>query len=158
RLKSSFSHLAAPRAEFPNGGRNGNVGQREAGWAEGLMRRLTVPFVLCFFATTPCLAADDRAACDSAKGDEAINACSRLLASGKDSGRALAAIYRNRCAAWNGKREPDRAIADCNDAIRHDSGHVAAYIHRGFAWRLKTNHDRALADYNEAIRLDAKSA
>ena len=90
--------------------------------------------------------------------DDAINACSRLLAAGQDKGKALAVLYRNRCAAWNGKREADRAIADCNEAIRLDANYVAAYLSRGEAWRSKGANDQAVNDYGQAIKLDAKSA
>ncbi len=106
----------------------------------------------------PAVAADDRATCASGAPDDAINACTRLLAAGQDKGKALAVLYRNRCAAWNGKREADRAIADCNEAIRLDANYVAAYLSRGEAWRSKGANDQAVNDYGQAIKLDAKSA
>src|SRR5262245_60019992 len=133
------------------------------GWADGVargdMRRfLTCAGVLTLLALAPANAADDRASCAGATGDEAVNACTRLLATEKDKGRALAALYRNRCAAWNSKRETDRALADCNEAIRLDSDSVGAYLARGEAWRNKGDHGRAADDFGQAIRLDGKSA
>src|SRR5260370_33825956 len=71
-------------------------------------------------------AAEDAATCDSTTGADAIAACSRLIASGREKGGDLAKLYRNRCGAWNRDHEPDRAIADCSEAIRLDAGAVAA--------------------------------
>jgi tetratricopeptide (TPR) repeat protein len=52
----------------------------------------------------------------------------------------------------------DRAIADCNEAIRLDPKDDKAYYNRGVAWGLKGDLDRAIAEYNEAIRLNPKYA
>jgi len=47
----------------------------------------------------------------------------------------------------------DKAIADCNEAIRLDPKLASAYSNRGIAWGFKKNFDKAIADYNEVIRL-----
>jgi tetratricopeptide (TPR) repeat protein len=119
---------------------------------------LTFTSIVSLLAVAPAMAADDRASCATGTGDEAINACSRLLARGQDKGKAQAVLYRNRCAAWNSKREADRAIGDCNEAIRLDAGNAAAYASRAEAWRNKSDHDQAANDYGQAIKLDGKSA
>jgi tetratricopeptide (TPR) repeat protein len=103
-------------------------------------------------------AADDAATCESAKGTEAIAACSRLISLGKENGSGLAKLYRNRCEAWNHDHEADRALADCSEAIRLDAGQVAARSGRGDSYRMMRDYDRAIAEYNEAIRLDPKNA
>ena len=103
-------------------------------------------------------AADDASTCDRATGAEAIAACSRLIASDQAKGADLGKLYRNRCAAWNRDYEPDRALADCSEAIRLDARQVAARSARGDSWWLKGDLDKALADYNEAIKLDPKYA
>src|SRR5262252_3082221 len=122
------------------------------------MRRFIVaPFVLCLIAPAPA-AADDRSVCDAGKGDAAIAACGRILASGPERGRARAVVYRNRCAAFNDKRDSERALADCNRAISIDSGYAAAYVERGYAWRYKRDFDRAVGDFSQAIRLEPRSA
>jgi tetratricopeptide (TPR) repeat protein len=123
------------------------------------MRRfLTGSCVISLLALAPALAADDRATCNTAAGDDAIAACGRLLAGGQEKGKALAVVYRNRCAAWNTKRESDRAISDCNEAIRVDAAYAPGYLSRGEAWRNKGDHQRAADDYGQAIKLDGKSA
>lgn len=51
----------------------------------------------------------------------------------------------------------DRAITDCDEAIRLEPGKAQAYGHRGQAWAAKGDIDRALADYEAAIRIDANN-
>jgi Flp pilus assembly protein TadD len=52
----------------------------------------------------------------------------------------------------------DRAIADCNEALRVDPKHMNAFLNRGLAYAAKRNYSQAIADYDQAIRLDPKSA
>ena len=60
--------------------------------------------------------------------------------------------------AWYTKKEYDKAIADCNKAIRLDPKNGWTYNLRGSAWDAKKEYDKAIADYSEAIRLDPKDA
>ena len=50
------------------------------------------------------------------------------------------------------KGDYDRAITDCDEAIRIKPEFVA-YINRGLSYSQEGNYDRALADYNEAVHL-----
>jgi len=68
-----------------------------------------------------------------------------------------ATYYYNRGMAWLEKGEPDKAIADFNEAIRLDPKYALAYYNRGSAWDDKGESDKEIADYNEAIRLDPKN-
>ena len=52
--------------------------------------------------------------------------------------------------------EPDRAIADCTNAIRLGLRWAGMYLDRGRAHAAKGEYDEAIADYTEAIRLDPK--
>lgn len=63
-------------------------------------------------------------------------------------------LHSNRCIALANKRSFERAIADCDEAIRLDPKSVAAYNNRGYACIEKGEVDRAIADYDEAIRLN----
>ena len=122
---------------------------------------LLLPFVLLGPPVLTCgqaAAANDTATCESAAGADAIAACGRLIASGRDKGKALARLYRNRCEAWNHDHDPDRALTDCNEALRLDPGQVGAHSGRADSYRLKREFDRAIAEYSEAIRIDPKSA
>jgi tetratricopeptide (TPR) repeat protein len=90
--------------------------------------------------------------------DLRINGCTAAIQSGRLSGKGLISAFNNRCWAYNDKGESDRALADCNEAIRLDPKYAAADNNRGNAYRAKGDLDRAIADYNEAIRLDPKFA
>jgi len=102
--------------------------------------------------------ADDATSCVKASGDEAIAACTRAIASGEFQGHNLAALYVNRCSVNHAKGDYDRAIADCNEAIRLDPKFAEAYNNRGNAYYAKGNYDRAIADASEAIWLDPSLA
>jgi hypothetical protein len=96
--------------------------------------------------------ADDFDTCARASGDEAIAACTRAINSGRYNGRQLAALFNNRCAEWNGKQESDKAIADCNQAIRLNPNYANAFNNRGNTYNNKGQYDRAIEDCNQAIR------
>ena len=92
------------------------------------------------------------------KADQSIAACDRVLKDPKVTGTNRAAAFSNRCGWWWAKKDSDRALSDCNEAIRADPGYAAAYINRGNAYLSKSDLDHAFADFNEAIRLDPKNA
>jgi lipoprotein NlpI len=92
------------------------------------------------------------------KADEGIAACGRVLDDPKATAQDRAAAFSNRCGWWWAKKNPDRALWDCNEAIRANSGYAAAYLNRGNAYLSKSDFERAFADFNEAIRLDPKNA
>jgi tetratricopeptide (TPR) repeat protein len=94
--------------------------------------------------------ANDRSVCVSGTGDDAIAACSRLLALEPK----LAGAYYNRGIAYFGKGDYDWAISDYDRAIRLDPKFAPAYNNRGNAYNSKGDYDRAIADYDQAIRLD----
>jgi tetratricopeptide (TPR) repeat protein len=52
------------------------------------------------------------------------------------------------------QRDPDRAIADYDEAIRRDPQNALALAARGAVFASKHDYDRALASYDEAIRSD----
>ena len=110
-----------------------------------------------WLAATPA-AADDVATCEKASGDEAIAACTRAINSGQYSGRELGALFSIRCFELNGKKESDKAIADCSQAISLHANQASAYLNRGNAYRAKGQYDRAIADYDQAIRLSPNDA
>ena len=92
------------------------------------------------------------------KADEGIAACGRVLDDPKATAQNRAAALSNRCGWWWAKKDPDRALSDCNEAIRANSGYAAAYLNRGNAYLSKSDLERAFGDFNEAIRLDPKNA
>ena len=95
-----------------------------------------------WLAATPA-AANDGDTCGKASGDEAIAACTRAIDAGRYSGHLLAALFNNRCSEWNGKQESDKALADCNEAIRIEPNYALAFFNRGNASFAKGQYDLA---------------
>lgn len=92
------------------------------------------------------------------KADQSIAACDRVIQDSKVTGTARAIALSNRCGWWWAKKDPDRALSDCNEAIKVDSAYAPAYMNRGNAYLSKADTEHAFSDFNEAIRLDPKSA
>jgi lipoprotein NlpI len=90
--------------------------------------------------------------------DQRLVGCTSLVESERASVQNRAAAYSNRCWAYSDKGDPDRAITDCNDAIRLDPKLANAYLNRGKAYSDKGDFDRAIGDYNRAIELNPQSS
>ncbi len=97
---------------------------------------------------------DEETCAGTGTADERTAACTRAITSGQLSTVAVAATYYNRGIAWKQKGDSDKAIADYNEAIRHNPQYALAYNNRGNAWQQKGDNGKALADFNEAIRLN----
>jgi lipoprotein NlpI len=85
-----------------------------------------------------------------------IVACTESINSGKWKGNNQAINYGNRGRAYTVKGDPDRAIADFNQAIGINPKNAVFYNNRGIAYRNKGDFDRAIADYTQAISLNPK--
>jgi len=90
--------------------------------------------------------------------DQQLVGCTALVESERASAQDRAAGYSNRCWAYSDRGDPDRAIADCNDAIRLDPKLANAYLNRGKAYSDMGDFDRAISDYDQAIELNPKSS
>jgi tetratricopeptide (TPR) repeat protein len=90
--------------------------------------------------------------------DQQLVGCTALVESGRASAQDRAAAYTNRCWAYSDKGDPDRAITDCNEAIRLDPKLANAYLNRGKAHSDKSDFDKAVGDYDQAIELNPKSS
>lgn len=102
----------------------------------------------------------DLATCagNAGSAEEDIAACTRSITSGQLSTKELAMSYLTRGIAWMYKEDYDKAIADCNEAIRLDPQYALAYYGRGIIWQKKGDNDKAIADFNEVVRLDPQNA
>jgi lipoprotein NlpI len=92
------------------------------------------------------------------KADQGIAACDRVIQDSKVTGPSRTAALSNRCGWWWAKKDADRALSDCNEAIKLDRAFAPAYINRGNAYLGKADVEHAFGDFDEAIRLDPKSA
>jgi len=112
----------------------------------GLLSLMMLSFVLlpALAPVSQAIAADDAATCEHAAVPEAIAACSRLIAASRDKGSGLARLYRSRCEAFNRDHEPEKALADCSEALRLDAGLIAARTGRGDSYKMMRDFDRAI--------------
>ena len=101
--------------------------------------------------------ASDRDLChtfDADKTVQKIAACTRVINTGRLSGRNLAIAYQDRAEGYRLSKEYDRALADFDRAIKIDSQIAYPYLNRAEVWRLKGDYDQVIADATQAIRLD----
>jgi tetratricopeptide (TPR) repeat protein len=95
--------------------------------------------------------------CES-KGDISpdlrINGCTAVIQSGRWSDTGLAEPLNNRCAAFLAVGEYDKAVADCDQAIKLSPRYALSYLNRGNAYFAKQDYNHAVADYDQAIRVD----
>ena len=66
--------------------------------------------------------------------------------------------YSNACATFADKGGLERALRNCNEAIRLDPKHAIAHYNRGRVYAASHEHDRAIADYSRAIDLNPRFA
>jgi tetratricopeptide (TPR) repeat protein len=92
------------------------------------------------------------------KADESIAACDRVIKDPKVAAQDRSAALSSRCGWWWTKQDFDRALSDCNEAIRLYSSNPSAYLNRGNAYLSKSDPEHALGDFDAALRLDPKSA
>ncbi len=62
-------------------------------------------------------------------------------------------LYLMRGAAWQGKGDDARALADFNHEIQLDPHNASAYVWRGMAWQSRGDFAHALADWDRSIEL-----
>ena len=98
--------------------------------------------------------ADDLALCL----DKQVEACTRLIDSGKFDQTNLANLFTARGIAHKAGGEFEHAFADYSEAIRLDPRNAIAFVDRGAAHEAKGELELALADDSEAIRLDPRNA
>lgn len=90
--------------------------------------------------------------------DRRAQGCTRIINDRKESVRNRATAYANRCGGWLLQDEHDKALADCDQAVKIDPKLSLGYHNRAIVWHDKGELDRAIADYDMAIRLDPKSS
>jgi tetratricopeptide (TPR) repeat protein len=71
---------------------------------------------------------------------------------GRDDFKKLLAARMNK----GSKGECDKAIADCNEAIRLEPKVASGYFYRGLAWETEGEDGKAIADLDTAISIDPR--
>src|SRR5215469_1946999 len=103
-------------------------------------------------------AAQNRAWCENRERtfapDLRIKSCTALIDSNDLTRHDLAISHNNRGAAYQDKRDVERAIADYDEAIKLNPTYAPAYNNRVYVHQLKRHPDAALAHYTNAIRFD----
>jgi len=94
---------------------------------------------------------------ESATLDQQIQACSALIASGKEKPEGLSLAYYFRGLAYWNNGESTLAIRDYDQAIRLKPDFAFAFNNRCFARAVVNQLQLALADCNESIRLNPKN-
>ena len=67
-------------------------------------------------------------------------------------------MYLARALTWRDRREHDKALADCDAALRLNPENPDAYAIRAGLRTDKAEHDLAIADYSRVIKLDPGNA
>jgi tetratricopeptide (TPR) repeat protein len=100
------------------------------------------------------LLGDDVATCRERQGDAQVrlNACERLIASGRAAPKDLALALAVRGDGLAQKRDYDKAIAAYSSAIAADPENVRIIDARGVAYERKGQDDLAMADYQLALQ------
>ena len=80
---------------------------------------------------------DNSARCASQDPDVRIAGCTAVIQAGTGTTSEMANAFTNRCGAYNRKGEYDRAIVDCDQAIKVDPNYAEAFVDRGIAYLSK---------------------
>jgi tetratricopeptide (TPR) repeat protein len=97
---------------------------------------------------------EDRKICDGATPPAPqVQACSRLIAGGRFTGRDLAVTYNNRAFAYLMQRDFNNAIPDFDMTLKTLPTIDVAWFGRGRAFAGRGEYQRAIADFTHAITL-----
>lgn len=124
------------------------------------MRRIAIAFSLVVAAAAPGRAqgAADVQACVAVADPvrRAIEACTRLIASGRYAGRDLSALHTNRGTGHRLLGRYGRALEDHDAAVRIDPRNARAWHNRGNVLYFLGRFEEAIESSSRAIALDAK--
>lgn len=96
--------------------------------------------------------------CDAANLLRRLAGCSALIKSANASRQILSYAYGKRGLALFSLGEKRRAIADFDQAIRHDASNAGLYLARGTAWQHLGEHARAVEDLARAVEMEPDNA
>lgn len=85
--------------------------------------------------------------------DLALDHCDKVLRLPALTDAQVAHVHVLRAVAWRTKGDAPHAIADLDEALRHEPGNAEALLMRSVALHHEHQEERALADAREALRL-----
>jgi tetratricopeptide (TPR) repeat protein len=103
-----------------------------------------------------CMAAASRACNQDKDSALQIRACTGLIAVYGNRAvyrEELSKALTNRGIGYSNKHDPERALADYNEAVHLDPKNGLAFFNRAMEYNNMRKFDRAIADYDEAIKL-----
>jgi tetratricopeptide (TPR) repeat protein len=128
---------------------------------KGLVWAALPLLVLTDWSTVPASAQADllkdcfKATAVAGNGDRIVAVCSDALSSGQyETPGQKSLLLNNRSIGYVRQGDPDKALADLDEAIRVNPRDPFAYDNRGDIWRQKKDYDRALAEYAAALKAD----
>lgn len=90
--------------------------------------------------------------------DQRLAACNAIIDSGNEPPPNLALAYCDRAIAYNAKGDPDRAMADLNEAVRLDTEQYTSLTCRGYQYYYRKDFDQAIKDFDKAISSNSRRA
>ncbi len=102
---------------------------------------------------------DDRAALalgcqDPSDARRQVETCTKLIALDAKHRKA----YDLRCQAYNELAQYEKALADCEVAVKLTPSTASPYNNRGVSNEMRGNLDAALKDYDKALAIDPRFA
>lgn len=79
----------------------------------------------------------DYADCNSGDPDRSIKGCTRIIEDKRETAKNRTIAYAIRCSYYHDKRENDRALVDCTEAIKLDSKYAPAFFTRGIVYQAE---------------------
>jgi uncharacterized protein YecT (DUF1311 family) len=95
---------------------------------------------------------------EHASADLQIKGCTTVIKSGQEASDNLGIAFGNRGNGYQGIRNYRAAVADYDEAIKHNANDPIIFNNRGIAHGNQGKIDQAIADFSEAIRMDPKFA
>src|SRR5436190_2409313 len=100
----------------------------------------------------------DRACYGTANPDQAIKACSSVIAGGFAQREDLAAAFKFRGNAHDDAGDYDSAIDDYGHAMAINPADAGAFNDRGTSYRAKGQYELSILDYDRALALRPENA
>jgi tetratricopeptide (TPR) repeat protein len=97
---------------------------------------------------------DDLTTCRDRQGDPQarMDACDRVIADGKATGKDLASVHASRANLLSSKRFMDKSIEAWSKALELDPNNAGYLNGRGWVYEITGKDDLAIADYDVAVQ------